>query len=557
MVLQIVKPEHPLALYDAREEAYEMRKSFKLFARSAWHVIEPGTPLLWNWHLDVICDHLQAVHEGVIKRLVITIAPGHAKSSFISVLFPVWCMLNDPCERWLCASHSIDLATRDNKNRRDLILSEWFQARYGHLFQLSHSQSVKIYWENDHRGYSLAIAVRSSGTGKRGTHLLIDDANNAMAGLADIEATKDWFGKTWVSRLNDQENGSMIIVGQRLHEDDLIGHVLKLGGWEHVDLPEEYEPARKQETSLGKYDIRTQEGELLWPEKFPRDILDKLKRGLGPVHYSAQYQQSPIPAGGYIYKERDRRWFTIDQQSQSYLLETPRGRVTVPIKDCWNLAVIDLATSVKTSADFFLMETWAITPYKDALLLHALHEHLDFPEQQKQIPLIFQRFMHSIIAVEQVGYQLAMIQYLVSKGLPIHAFKPQTDKIMRSTTGSILYSNGKAYHNKNMPGIEEAEKELFSFPKAPHDEYPDCHAVMALVISTYSRPGLLDLDSEEEEIDTTLSIEQIIQAEAATAEQKEQATEDAVQKELELFKKGGLLINPWEWAETHEGGGWE
>jgi phage terminase large subunit-like protein len=544
---------------EEKKQALQYALKFKLFAYAAWSVIEPGTPLIWNWHLDVICDHLQAVYERRIKRLAITLAPGHAKSSFISVLFPAWCWINDPYNRWLCASHSLDLAIRDNKNRRDLIESEWYQARYGHLFKLSSSQNVKGFFENDKRGYSMAVAVRSSGTGKRASHLLIDDANNAMAGLADIEATVEWFGKTWMSRLNDQENGPMIVVGQRLHEEDLIGHILKLGGWEHLNLPEEYEPAREATTSLGKYDIRTEEGELLWPEKFPREVLDKLKRGLGPVHYSAQYQQSPIPAGGYIYKEKDRRWFTVDQVTQSYLLETPRGRVTVPIADCWNLAVIDLATSLKTSADFFLMETWAITPYKDALLLHALHEHLDFPEQQKQIPMIFQRFMHSIIAVEQVGYQLAMIQYLVGQGLPIKPFKPQTDKIMRSTTGSILYSNGKAYHNKNMQGIEEAEKELFSFPKAPHDEYPDCHAMMAFVISTYGRPGLLDLDEDSEELDTTLSIEQLLIAEAQTEEQKAQAEEEAKTQEQELFVKGGLLVNPFQWAEQHEGGmeGWE
>ncbi len=556
MVLTIVKPEHPVKLFDAAEEAYEMRKSFKLFAKSAWNAVEPGTKLLWNWHLDVICDHLQAVHERKIKRLAITLAPGHAKSTFISVLFPDWCWLNNPYLRWLCASHDVDLAIRDNKNRRDLIDSEWFQERYGSLFKLSSSQNVKSFFENDHRGYMMATAVRASGTGKRADISLIDDPNNAMAGLADILATKEWFGKTWMSRLNDQENGPMIVVGQRLHEEDLIGHILKLGGWEHLSLPEEYEPARESKTSLGTYDIRTEEGQLLWPEKFPRVALDTLKRGLGPLNYSAQFQQSPIPSGGFIYKEKDRRWFTIDQQSQSYLLETPRGRVTIPIKDCWNLAVIDLAVSMKSTADFFLMETWAITPYKDALLLHALHEHLDFPEQQKQIPLIFQRFMHSIIAVEDVGYQLAMIQYLVSQGLPIKPFKPKADKIMRSTTGSILYSNGKAYHNKNMEGIEEAEKELFQFPKAPHDEYPDCHAMMALVISTYSRPGLLDLDSNEEEIDTTLSIEQIIQAEALNEEQKRLAEEEQKEKDEETFKKGGLLINPFEWAEAHEGGGW-
>jgi len=536
------------------------REKFRFFARHAWPVLEPGTDLIWNWHLDVICDHLQAVFEQRIKRLAITIAPGHAKSSFVSVLFPVWCWINDPYSRWLCASHSLDLAVRDNKNRRDLIESSWFQEWYGPLFVLSSSQNVKGYFENDKRGYSIAIAVRASGTGKRGTHLLIDDPNNAMAGLADIEATKEWFGKTWMSRLNDQEHGSMVIVGQRLHEEDLIGHVLKLGGWEHLNLPEEYEPSRESKTPLtdiypdGKYDKRTIEGELLWPEKFPREVLDKLKRELGPLHYSAQYQQSPIPTGGYIYREKDRRWFTVDRTTQSYLLETPRGRVTVPITDCWNLAVIDLAVSTKNTADFFLMETWAITPYKDALLLHALHEHLDFPEQQQQIPLIFQRFHHSIIAVEKVGYQLAMIQYLISLGLPIKPFQPQTDKITRSTTGSILYSNGKVYHNKNMEGIEEAEKELFSFPKAPHDEYPDCHAMMAFVISTYGRPGLLDLASDDEEtLDTTLSIEQLKVAEAITEEQRQAAEEEAKVQEADLYRRGPQ-VNVFEWAMSHEGG---
>lgn len=557
MVLHIVKPEHPRVLFDAADEAYEMRKSFKLFAKQAWAALEPGTPLIWNWHLDVICDHLQALYERRIKRLVITLAPGHAKSTFISQLFPDWCWLNNPYLRFLCASHSLDLAIRDNKYRRDLIESDWFQERYTNSFTLSTSQNVKSFFQNDHRGYMMATAVRGSGTGKRCDISLIDDANNAMAGKADILATKEWFGKTWMSRLNDQENGPMAVVGQRLDEDDLIGHILKLG-WEHVNLPEEYEPARESETSLGTYDIRTEEGELLWPEKFPRLVLDKLKRELGPLDYSAQYQQSPIPAGGYIYKEKDRRFFTIDNITQSYLLETPRGRVTVPIKDCWNLAVIDLATSTKSTADYFVMETWAITPYKDALLLHVLHDHLDFPEQQKHIPLIFQRFMHSIIAVEKVGYQLAMIQYLISRGLPIKPFTPQTDKVTRSTTGSILYSNGKAYHNKNMPELDIVEKELFTFPKAPHDDIADCHAMMALVISTYSRPGLLDLDSDDAPaLDTTLSIEQLIKAEAQTAEQARLAEQEAKEQEAELYKKGGLLLNPFEWAASHElGGGW-
>src|SRR5258708_6379346 len=190
---------------DEKKQAMRYALTFKLFAKAPWPVIEPGTPLLWNWHLDVIADRLQAVFERRIKRLAITLAPGHAKSSFISVLFPVWCWVNDPYSRWLCASHSLDLAVRDNKYRRDLIESEWFQERYGSLFKLSTSQNVKVFFQNNRRGYCMAVAVRSSATGKHDSHLLIGDPNNAMAARPDIEAPKQCTVKTWSHRMHDKE----------------------------------------------------------------------------------------------------------------------------------------------------------------------------------------------------------------------------------------------------------------------------------------------------------------------------------------------------------------
>jgi len=269
------------------------------------------------------------------------------------------------------------------------------------------------------------------------------------------------------------------------------------------------------------------------------------------------YMQNPVASGGNIYKERDRRFFTIDAPTQSYLLETPRGRVTVAIADCWNLGVIDLATSTQTKADYFCFETWAITPYKDGLLLDCIHDHLEFPEQQSTISLAFQRFMHAVIAIEKAGYQLAMIQDCVRKGLPIKPFTPQSDKVVRSTTGSIFYSNGKAYHLKDLLNLHEIEKELFTFPLAPHDDIADCHAMMALVVPMVLRPGVLNLDDDDEPLDTTLSIEQLLVAEAMNEEQKEQAREAEEAKVQELFNKGGLVMNPFEWAETHElDGGW-
>ncbi len=562
----------PSAQEEIQEDVKRGKAFLRYFIRLAWPVLEPSTPFVPGWHIQAICEHLEAVKVGQIKRLLINMPPRHMKSTIVSVMWPVWMWLHDPSIRWLCSSYGLSLAIRDNRKSRLLIQSQWFQQLYGSIFQFAGDQNVKSFFENDKRGYRLAVSVGSAVTGEGGDILLIDDPHNIDEKESDAkrETALDWFDTTWSSRLNNPQTGAMVVVSHRIHSKDVSGHILETndGEWTHLNLPAEFEPGSRCITTVVSknndpmawkgHDPRTEEGQLLWDTRFPRVVIEKAKRQYGPLGYAALFQQNPIPSGGYIYKERDRRFFTIDQTTQSYLLETPRGRVTVPIADCWNLAVVDLATSLKTTADFFLMETWAITPYNDALLLHALHEHLDFPEQQRQIPLIFQRFMHSIIAVEQVGYQLAMIQYLVSIGLPIKPFKPQTDKIMRSTTGSILYSNGKAYHNKNMQGIEECEKELFSFPKAPHDEYPDCHAMMAFVIGAALRPGLIDLENEAEALDTTLSIEHLKIAEAITEEQRQQAEAEAVAHEQEFTQKGGLLLDPFAWAAEHElGGDWQ
>src|SRR5260221_11518772 len=151
---------------------------------------------------------------------------------------------------------------------------------------------------------------------------------------------------------------------------------------------------------------------------------------------------------------------------------------------------------------------------------------------------------------------LPMIQTCARKGLPIRLFEPQADKVVRSTTGSIYYSNGKAYHLKDLLNIAEIEKELFTFPKAPHDDIADCHAMMALVVPQVLRPGVIDLDNEETALDTTLSIEHLKQAEAVTEEQKRLAEEEAEKVTQELYRRGPQ-VNPFEWAETHEGGSWE
>jgi len=555
----------PLEKFDAEEA----RLDFKLFAQAAWPIIEPGKKFVPGWHLDAIAEHLQAVIKGDIKRLLVNMPPRHGKSSFISTLIHPWSWLHNPSLRWLCASYALNLATRDNLKCRRIIKSKWWQDRYGDRFVLTKDQDAKMKFENNFSGYRQAVSVGAAGTtGEGGDILVIDDPHPIEQKRSDIkrETVLDWFLNTWMSRLNDEATGAMIVVGQRVHSQDVSGLIIEGGAggeWVHLNLPAEYEEGNPCRTywPSGKVweDPRvdpvknTVDPVYLWKKRFPPEVIEQKKRIHGPLGFAAIYQQSPVPAGGTIYKEADRRFFTIDTITQSYLLETPRGRVTVPIADCWNLGVIDLATSLRTQADFFCFETWAVTPYKDALLLHCIHDHLEFPDQQSTLSTEFQRFHHAVIAIEKGGYQLAMIQDQVRKGLPIKPFTPQADKVVRSTTGSIFYSNGKAYHLKDLLNIAEIEKELFTFPKAPHDDIADCHAMMALVVPMVLRPGVIDLDNEEVALDTTLSIEHLKHAEAVTAKQQLQAEEEAQAQEQELFKRGPQ-VDVFTWAASHEGG---
>jgi len=504
-------------LVDIRTEVRERsQESFKSFIRFAWDVIEPGTRFLPNWHIDAIADHLEAVYRGEINRFVCNIAPGHMKSTIFSVMFPCWMWIKIPTTRWLCASHSLDLAIRDNRNCRSLIESEWFQSCFGDIFQLSGDQNVKSFFENNHRGYRMALSVGSKGgTGKRGTHLLIDDPNNATAGEADIEKTIRWFGNTWMSRINSYETGAMIVVGQRLHELDLTGHILSLGGWEHLVLPTEYEPARRCFTSIGFGDKRTKEGELLWPEKFPPKVINTLKHSLGSLAYAAQFQQSPVPSTGGIFKQEWKRYFEIE--GEHYILHTKYGRrKPVPIHACRNEAVCDLAVSEKEQADYFVIQTWAITPENECLLLHQLRGHFNNPDQQKKAIELYERFRWERFHVEKVAYQLAYIQQMrnyevreeVEKGvyrvtkvvcMPVCPWTPFRDKVARAGVAAVKMEAGDMYWLANAPYLSELEPEIFTFPKSKKKDQVDCHSMIADILSAMGGPAVWSLDEGKDE----------------------------------------------------------
>lgn len=273
------------------------------FVERAWHVVEPSTKYTPGWHINAICEHLEGVSDGSIRNLLINIPPRHAKSLLLAVFWPCWEWTLTPCTRWLFSSYAQQLSIRDSAKCRRLIQSPWYQSLWGDKFKLSDDQNAKMRFENNATGYRLATAVGAAATGEGGDIVAVDDPHSAQQASSPVqrESALVWWDETMSTRLNDARTGRKVIVMQRLHERDLSGHVLDKGGYEHLCLPAEFESARRCSTSIGWVDPRTEEGELLWPERMGSDQIAERKRDLGEYGYVGQYQQRPAPRGGGMF----------------------------------------------------------------------------------------------------------------------------------------------------------------------------------------------------------------------------------------------------------------
>lgn len=275
-----------------------------------WPVLEPGRAFVSGWAVDAICEHLEAVTAGQIKKLAIIVPPGCMKSMTTCVFWPAWEWgpKNRADLRYVCASYSIDLTTRDNRRCRQIIDSPLYQAMWGDRFRIVDDQDAKKKFETDKRGFKLATSVGGVGTGERGDRFIIDDAHNIKVVESDAirGSTLQWFTEVVPTRITDPETSAQVVIGQRTHEYDVLGMILaKLAGYTVLCLPMEFEPDHPQRWIR---DPRKEYGELLWPERFSREYLETdLKPSLrawgGSYAEAGQLQQRPSPRGGGMFRK--------------------------------------------------------------------------------------------------------------------------------------------------------------------------------------------------------------------------------------------------------------
>src|SRR5277367_980518 len=267
-------------------------RSLREFVRQGWHVVEPATAFVPSWHIDAICDHLEAVTRGDIRNLLINVPPRHMKSLLVSVFWPAWEWTRYPERRWLYSSYAATLTIRDSVKCRRLIESPWYRSRWGHVFSLTGDQNAKTRFDNNRSGYRLSTSVDGAVTGEGGDRIVCDDPHKVDEGDSDTsrKGVLEWWDVAMSTRVNDPKTSAKVVVMQRCHQRDLSGHLLEQGGWEHRCLPAEYEgPGRI--TSIGFVDPRTEHGELLWQVRFgPMEIEDS-KRSLGSYAAAGQLQQ--------------------------------------------------------------------------------------------------------------------------------------------------------------------------------------------------------------------------------------------------------------------------
>jgi predicted phage terminase large subunit-like protein len=295
--MQTLTPNQQQALREAAK-AELAKRSLYHFVKQAWHVIDPGHPFVDNWHLKLLCDKLEAVTKREIKRLIINVPPRSGKSSIVCVLWPVWTWLQDPSHQWLTISHSGTFATRDALRSRRLIQSPWFQARWGRMFKLTGDQNQKTRYENDQRGYRIAVGITGGITGEGGDTILLDDPMDRDSAHSDLEREKAniTYDEAISTRLNDPAAGAIVVIMQRLHELDTTGHLLAgEEDWDHLCLPMLYE---SDHPFVCAEDIRTEEDEPLWPERFTPDVIAAMRQRLQTYGFAGQAQQRPTPKGG-------------------------------------------------------------------------------------------------------------------------------------------------------------------------------------------------------------------------------------------------------------------
>lgn len=458
------------------------RRHLKHFIEAAWHVVEPKRPYQHNWHIDAICEHLEAINAGQIRNLVINMPPRHSKSTLISVMWFCWTWTHSPERRWIFSSYSQRLAIRDSVKCRRIIDSPWYRGLFGDVFQITQDQNEKTKFENDKTGVRMITSVGGGATGEGAEILVCDDPHKASEIYSDTKRERAlmWWDEEMSTRENDPAKTAKVIVMQRLHEKDLAGHLVAEKGYEHLRLPAEFD-GKKVRTSIGWEDPRKAAGELLWPERFDLEFHKRKRIELGARAYAGQFGQEPAPADGTTFR---REWW-------KFWTKLPERFDRV-------ITSWDLSFDVGNSAAYNVGQAWGVHQGK-RYLIAQIRERLGFTGQVEAIKkLAATREDFTEHLIEKKANGAAAIDVLKAKFPNLIAIEPRGDKLVRAEAVSPQVEAGSVYLPDPAlnPWVEDFIERCTKFPNVEFKDEIDAMS-QALTRLDKKSSGIVHLSPED------------------------------------------------------------
>lgn len=436
-----------------------LRSDLRSFLIKVFNTVSPADTYHHNWHIDAILYELQLIRSGENRRLVINQPPRSLKSICVSVAFVAWWLGHDPAKRFAVVSYSSELSATFQRQFRKVVESEWYRQVFP---AVKFDKFTETEAETTKGGGRFAASIDGTFTGKGADVIIIDDPMKAADANTETALRKvnEVYAGTLLSRFNDKKSGALILVMQRLNEDDLSAKVLASEDCRHLILSAIAETDERIQTGPDTYHER-KKGDALNPDHEPLAEYEKLKREMGSIAFSTQYQQNPIPLEGNIIR---REWY-------KHYDAPPSPSPGMQIVQSW-----DIATAIAETNDYSVCTTWAMIK-RDYYLLHVWRGRLEFPKLRHKVIELAQDQEAKTLLIEKDGPGLQMIQELTSdpvKGVPRPiAIRPHADKLTRMSAQSSRFEAGQVFLPKEAPWLAELQRELLGFPNTKHDDQVD------------------------------------------------------------------------------------
>jgi predicted phage terminase large subunit-like protein len=432
-----------------------LRTDLSSFIEQCFATLEPGAVYLDNWHVHAIAYQLTRVWRGESRRLIINVPPRSAKSICVTIAFTAWVLGHDPRRRIMVISYANELTRKHATDFRTIVESAWFRGLFP-AFELVEVRDRELV--TSERGNRFAGSIGGSVLGRGADLIVIDDPIKGLdAALSQAERRRvtEFYDSTLYSRLNDKVNGAIVIVMQRLHQDDLVGHVLDKEDWEVLSIPAIAPEDCDYQVGPSKVYCR-RAGEVLHPDREPKAWLEAAERNLGKLNFSAQYQQNPMPAEGNAIK---RQWIkSYDRQPDAFEFK---------------IVSWDTASTLGESSDWSVGTVWGAIG-QEFYLLDVVRDRLESPDLRRQILELSRRHRVDATLIEDTELGRALVQDLMRVG-DLHPMltKPRFDKLSRLLAQAARFEAGQVYLPSDAPWLATYLTELLAFPSGRNDDQVD------------------------------------------------------------------------------------